>query len=161
MKCFCILSFASYKGVQRGLVGEIVKRFEQKGFKLVAMKFVQVKFVTVNFCHCHMLKVESCSFSCLLFTYLELEVHVLVIHNPLFLYLTLIAYRGNVEEALCWFVCSPILPWTRQVHGFRYVTFLVLNKHFFLFLEGCFPNTHILWNIRSSSCHGLGRFEHG
>jgi nucleoside-diphosphate kinase len=26
-------------GVQRGLVGEIIKRFEQKGFKLVAMKF--------------------------------------------------------------------------------------------------------------------------
>ena len=29
-------------GVQRGLVGEIIKRFEQKGFKLVAMKFMQV-----------------------------------------------------------------------------------------------------------------------
>ena len=29
-------------GVQRGLVAEIIKRFEQKGFKLVAMKFVQV-----------------------------------------------------------------------------------------------------------------------
>jgi len=28
-------------GVQRGLVGEIIKRFEQKGFKLVAMKMVQ------------------------------------------------------------------------------------------------------------------------
>ncbi|KAJ8345406.1 hypothetical protein SKAU_G00295990 [Synaphobranchus kaupii] len=28
-------------GVQRGLVGEIIKRFEQKGFKLVAMKFLQ------------------------------------------------------------------------------------------------------------------------
>lgn len=27
-------------GVQRGLVGDIIKRFEQKGFKLVAMKFV-------------------------------------------------------------------------------------------------------------------------
>ncbi|XP_076123232.1 nucleoside diphosphate kinase B [Alosa pseudoharengus] len=27
-------------GVQRGLVGEIIKRFEQKGFKLVAMKFL-------------------------------------------------------------------------------------------------------------------------
>jgi len=26
-------------GVHRGLVGEIIKRFEQKGFKLVAMKF--------------------------------------------------------------------------------------------------------------------------
>ncbi|KAH0629422.1 hypothetical protein JD844_011484 [Phrynosoma platyrhinos] len=27
-------------GVQRGLVGEIIKRFEQKGFRLVAMKFL-------------------------------------------------------------------------------------------------------------------------
>lgn len=27
-------------GVQRGLVGKIIKRFEQKGFKLVALKFV-------------------------------------------------------------------------------------------------------------------------
>merc|ERR1739844_611263 len=27
--------------VHRGLVGEIIKRFEQKGFKLVAMKFMQ------------------------------------------------------------------------------------------------------------------------
>lgn len=30
-------------GVQRGLVGEIVKRFEQKGFKLVALKFMKVR----------------------------------------------------------------------------------------------------------------------
>jgi len=29
-------------GVQRGLVGDIIKRFEQKGFKIVAMKFMQV-----------------------------------------------------------------------------------------------------------------------
>lgn len=29
-------------GVQRGLVGEIIRRFEQKGFRLVAMKFVHV-----------------------------------------------------------------------------------------------------------------------
>lgn len=28
-------------GVQRGLIGDIIKRFEQKGFKLVAMKFMQ------------------------------------------------------------------------------------------------------------------------
>ena len=27
--------------VQRGLCGEIIKRFENKGFKLVAMKFMQ------------------------------------------------------------------------------------------------------------------------
>lgn len=29
-------------GVQRGLVGDIIKRFEAKGFKLVAMKFMWV-----------------------------------------------------------------------------------------------------------------------
>lgn len=29
-------------GVQRGLVGEIIKRFEQKGFRLVGLKFMQV-----------------------------------------------------------------------------------------------------------------------
>lgn len=28
-------------GVQRGLIGQIIQRFEQKGFKLVAMKFMQ------------------------------------------------------------------------------------------------------------------------
>ncbi|XP_065147025.1 nucleoside diphosphate kinase B isoform X2 [Paramisgurnus dabryanus] len=28
-------------GVQRGLVGEIIKRFEQKGFKMSGMKFLQ------------------------------------------------------------------------------------------------------------------------
>ncbi len=30
-------------GVHRGIVGDIIKRFEQKGFKLVAMKFMQVR----------------------------------------------------------------------------------------------------------------------
>ena len=37
-------SFIAVKpdGVQRGLVGEIVRRFEVKGFKLVAMKMLMV-----------------------------------------------------------------------------------------------------------------------
>ena len=30
-------------GVQRGLVGKIIKRFEAKGFKLVALKFAWVR----------------------------------------------------------------------------------------------------------------------
>lgn len=34
-------------GVQRGLIGEIIKRFEQKGFKLVAMKMVHVSDLLV------------------------------------------------------------------------------------------------------------------
>jgi hypothetical protein len=29
--------------VERGIVGEVIKRFEMKGFRLVAMKFVKVK----------------------------------------------------------------------------------------------------------------------
>jgi nucleoside-diphosphate kinase len=43
-------------GVQRGLVGEIIKRFEQKGFKLVALKFVQVcvnHFLIIRNWICH------------------------------------------------------------------------------------------------------------
>ncbi|MBZ4688397.1 MAG: nucleoside-diphosphate kinase [Clostridia bacterium] len=33
-------------GVQRGLVGEIISRFEKKGFKIVAMKFLQMNAET-------------------------------------------------------------------------------------------------------------------
>lgn len=33
-------------GVQRGLCGEIIKRFEQRGFRLVAAKFMQVTMAT-------------------------------------------------------------------------------------------------------------------
>ncbi len=33
--------FTEPDGVQRGLVGEIIKRFEQKGYKLVAMKLTK------------------------------------------------------------------------------------------------------------------------
>ena len=29
-------------GVQRGLIGEIVKRFERKGYKVTALKMLQV-----------------------------------------------------------------------------------------------------------------------
>lgn len=34
--------------VHRGLVADIIKRFEQKGFKLVAMKFVKVQCLLRN-----------------------------------------------------------------------------------------------------------------
>ena len=37
-------------GVQRGLIGDIIKRFEQKGFKLVAMKFMQVRRIPGEYC---------------------------------------------------------------------------------------------------------------
>lgn len=39
-------------GVQRGLVGEIIKRFETKGFKLVALKLTWVSEIyTFLFAH--------------------------------------------------------------------------------------------------------------
>ena len=41
---FPIFAFVVYvkpDGVQRGIVGEIIKRFEQKGYKLVAMKLTK------------------------------------------------------------------------------------------------------------------------
>ena len=49
-------SFIAVKpdGVQRGLVGEIVRRFEVKGFKLVAMKMLMVgcwKWATLSRVH--------------------------------------------------------------------------------------------------------------
>lgn len=34
--------------VHRGLIADIIKRFEQKGFKLVAMKFMKVQFIPVT-----------------------------------------------------------------------------------------------------------------
>lgn len=34
-------------GVQRGLVGKIIKRFEAKGFKLVGLKFTWVSLMSV------------------------------------------------------------------------------------------------------------------
>ena len=37
-------------GVHRGVVGEIVKRFEQRGYRLVAMKFVWVREGSVVGC---------------------------------------------------------------------------------------------------------------
>lgn len=35
-------------GVQRGLVGKIIKRFEAKGFKLVALKFTWVSVFSLS-----------------------------------------------------------------------------------------------------------------
>ena len=36
-------------GVQRGLVGEIIKRFENRGYQLTALKLVQVKNAEIIF----------------------------------------------------------------------------------------------------------------
>ena len=49
-------------GVQRGLVGEIISRFEKKGFKLAAMKLatpprehLEVQFLLTYICNFHVL----------------------------------------------------------------------------------------------------------
>jgi len=34
-------------GVQRGIIGEVIKRFEAKGFKLVAMKMKHVNTLVI------------------------------------------------------------------------------------------------------------------
>jgi nucleoside-diphosphate kinase len=36
------LILVKHDGLQRGLVGEVISRFEKRGFKLVGIKFVQV-----------------------------------------------------------------------------------------------------------------------
>lgn len=35
--------------LQRSLVGEVIKRFEQKGYQLVALKMIQVKSLLILF----------------------------------------------------------------------------------------------------------------
>jgi nucleoside-diphosphate kinase len=41
-------------GVQRGLVGEIIKRFEQRGYHLAALKMIQVIFlISILYIHSH------------------------------------------------------------------------------------------------------------
>ena len=41
-------------GVQRGLAGDIIKRFEQKGFKLVAMKMMQASEELLEMHYAHL-----------------------------------------------------------------------------------------------------------
>ena len=53
-------------GVQRGLVGKIIQRFEQKGFKLVAMKMLWVS--------------DGISFKCW-YNFMLLTSHSSKIHN--------------------------------------------------------------------------------
>ena len=36
-------------GVERGLIGEIITRFEKKGYKIVAMKLMKISFWTIIF----------------------------------------------------------------------------------------------------------------
>jgi nucleoside-diphosphate kinase len=40
------LILVKHDGVQRGLVGQVISRFENRGLKLVAIKFVQVSLLS-------------------------------------------------------------------------------------------------------------------
>ena len=51
-------------GVQRGLVGEIIKRFEQKGYKLVALKFLKVSQYLTSELWLHLCSAAAVSGSC-------------------------------------------------------------------------------------------------
>lgn len=48
-------------GVQRGLVGKIIQRFEDKGFKLVALKMVEVSFTRVSPPSTFLIFIHNCS----------------------------------------------------------------------------------------------------
>lgn len=52
-------------GVQRGLCGDVIKRFEQRGFRLVAAKFMQVTTATDQRCRVDILSSTICLTSCM------------------------------------------------------------------------------------------------
>jgi nucleoside diphosphate kinase len=37
------LVLVKHDGVQRGLVGEVISRFEKRGFKIIGLKFITVR----------------------------------------------------------------------------------------------------------------------
>ncbi len=49
-------------GVQRGIVGEVIKRFEAKGFRLVALKMTSVS-VSAHCCLCVAIVTSSLEYS--------------------------------------------------------------------------------------------------
>ena len=91
--------------VHRGLVGDIIKRFEQKGFKLVAMKFMQVIFIRFFWWN---IFYPAVNFTKILFYFW---------FN--FYFYLLIGQRRTFEGTLRWLVLKRIFPRTRQIYGFR------------------------------------------
>jgi len=114
-------------GVQRGLVGDIVKRFERKGFKLVAMKFVQVRpkmcslaslppdeLPAHNFAH-YWANSGTLVGKFRLFQPQNGHRNAMR-HFPLN---NLAGHRGSFAQALRRSILQALLPRPRQVYGFR------------------------------------------
>jgi nucleoside diphosphate kinase len=57
------LILVKHDGLQRGLVGEVIKRFENRGFKLIGIKFVQVTFS--EYCNKLQRIIFTLAYSCL------------------------------------------------------------------------------------------------
>lgn len=109
-------------GVQRGLVGDIIKRFEAKGFKLVAMKFMWVSkiriFLIFYFClgfelfsRCHMaVRISIAEFfvqrfyrmKCKRFFFWQFRTERFVFSNETF-FLKHLSFKCS-----CWFVLEVI-----------------------------------------------------
>ena len=88
--------------VQRGLIADIIKRFEQKGFKLVAMKFMQARFFdffTIDLFSFAVGSDKSVSFWDLLFLF--------------------IGRRGSSQRTLRWTQIKRFFRWLGEVHEFR------------------------------------------
>lgn len=89
-------------GVQRRLVGEIVRRFERKGFKLVGMKLLQVRAP---------LEYLSLSF--------HNENEYYIIRNISSVYYVLVGIRGAAQTALLGPEGEAFLQQLGQVHELR------------------------------------------
>ena len=74
-------------GVQRGLVGEIISRFEKKGFKLVAMKVMQA---SVEHLEKHYADLSSMEFFRGLVTYMASGPVCAMVRQPVLLKVLLI-----------------------------------------------------------------------
>ena len=74
-------------GVQRGLVGEIISRFEKKGFKLIAMKVMQA---SVEHLEKHYADLSSMEFFRGLVTYMASGPVCAMVRQPVLLKVLLI-----------------------------------------------------------------------
>jgi hypothetical protein len=82
-------------GVQRGIVGKIIKRFETKGFKLVAMKFMWVS-------NMNRLKIDIFD------DRVAIIIKFCIFPSP--------AIKGTVGEALRGSIGPPLLPRIGHIH---------------------------------------------
>ena len=86
-------------GVQRGLVGEIISRFEKKGFKLVAMKVMQA---SVEHLEKHYADLSSKGFFRGLVTYMASGPVCAMVSRSLVRTLLTVAGLGRPERGKDW-----------------------------------------------------------